>query len=385
MSGLKAIQVNLHHAKGASGILSRRFIKEKIDIGLIQEPWSNNGKVLGCPTNSGKLLYDSKHCHPRTAILESKDIKFVPITEFITKDLDAIRVEVPTINGKTEVIIASAYFPGDTEEVPTPEVAALVDYCKKLNKQFLIGCDANAHHTIWGSTNINKRGEHLLNYISSKNIDICNRGNAPTFINKIRQEVLDLTLCSEAITEKIVKWHVSQEESLSDHKHIVFEYTAGKMLEENFRNPRKTNWELYRFYLKNGNAITEDDIKTPLQLEKASEALINNIITSFNASCPIQKRKSNRDVPWWNDQLAALRKQTRKLFNRAKITSVWCPYTKALTEYNKEIRRAKRKYWQMTCENINNTPATARLHKALSKDHCNGLGNLKKEDGNFYC
>ncbi|XP_055547430.1 inactive dipeptidyl peptidase 10 [Wyeomyia smithii] len=30
-------------------------------------------------------------------------------------------------------------------------------YCKAINKPFLIGCDANAHHTIWGSSDTNTR------------------------------------------------------------------------------------------------------------------------------------------------------------------------------------------------------------------------------------
>ena len=35
------------------------------------------------------------------------------------------------------------------------------------------------------------------------------------------------------------------------------------------------------------------------------------------------------------------------------------------------------------CEQIESTPAAARVHKALSKDHTNGLGRIKKDDGTF--
>lgn len=383
MSHIKIIQVNLHHAKGASAVLSRRFANERLDVGLIQEPWVNNGRVLGCPSQNCRLLYDESQSKPRTAILVSRKIKFVPITEFITRDIVAIKMEVPTTRGKTEVCIASAYFPGDTDDIPPLEVARFVDYCKKINSQFIIGCDANAHHTIWSSTDINKRGEDLLSYISSNNIDICNRGYSPTFVNAIRQEVLDLTICSDLLSEKIVNWHVSDEESLSDHKHIRFDYKAGSITTENYRNPRKTNWDLYRFYLSTNNSMNEDPIRTCSQLETASDAIIDRMISSYNASCPLQHRSSSRDVPWWNDRLAELRKLCRKLFNRAKITLDWVQYKKALTEYNRELRRAKRKDWRRVCEDINNAPTAARMQKVLSKDHSNGLGNLKKEDGSF--
>lgn len=152
-------------------------------------------------------------------------------------------VEVPTTKGKTEVAVASAYFPGDSPEVPPPEIVSFVSYCRQNKTSFIIGCDANAHHTVWGSTDINGRGECLLDYLSSSNIDICNIGNKPTFTNVIREEVLDLTLCNSAIFEKIRNWHVSDETSLSDHKHIIFEWGGGDLSPISYRNPRKTNWE----------------------------------------------------------------------------------------------------------------------------------------------
>lgn len=383
MNRIKIIQVNLHHAKGASAVLSRRFTKENINVGLIQEPWVNNGRVLGCPSSSCRVLYDETQSKPRTAILVNRDTKFVPITEFIRRDIVAIKVEVPTIRGKTEVCIASAYFPGDVEDVPPCSVVHFVNYCKKINAQFIIGCDANAHHTIWSSTDINKRGEDLLNYMSSNNIDICNRGDSPTFVNSIRQEVLDLTICSDLLSEKIVNWHVSDEESLSDHKQIRFDFKAGSEITESYRNPKKTNWDLYRFHLTNKNSYNGEQFTTVSQLENASDGIIDQMVSSYHASCPIQQRSSNRDVPWWNDKLAGLRKKSRRLFNRAKITLDWVEYKKALTEYNRELRHAKRKDWRRVCETINNAPAAARLHKVLSKDHSNGLGCLKKEDGSY--
>ena len=241
---IKFIQVNLHHAKGASGILCRRFTEENFNVAIVQEPWVNKNKVLGLFTNTGKLLYDDSALAPRAALLVSSSTNFTPITEFIRRDIVAVQVELPTTRGKAEVMVASAYFPGEQEEAPPREVQEFIAHCKRLNKQFIVGCDANAHHTIWESTDTNKRGECLFDYILSNNVDICNRGNNPTFENTIRQEVLDLTLSSAKLSEKITDWHVSDEISLSDHKQIIFEYNAGDLVTEVYRNSRKTNWEL---------------------------------------------------------------------------------------------------------------------------------------------
>lgn len=199
---LRFIQVNLHHAKGATAVLCKRFAESKLDIAFIQEPWTNNCRIMGIHTDSSKLIYKVGQLPPRSAILVNGTVNAVPITQFINRDIVAIMMEVPTIHGKTEICVASAYFPGDVDDVPPPEVAAFVSYCRKLNKAFIIGCDANAHHTIWASTDFNSRGEHLLDFISRNEIDLCNRGDKPTFTNAIRQEVLDLTLCSPTLSEK---------------------------------------------------------------------------------------------------------------------------------------------------------------------------------------
>ena len=46
---------------------------------------------------------------------------------------------------------------------------------------FLISADANSHHTVWGSSDINNRRDGLLNYILSNDLYILNKGSRPTF------------------------------------------------------------------------------------------------------------------------------------------------------------------------------------------------------------
>lgn len=61
-------------------------------------------------------------------------------------------------------------------------------------------------------------------------------------------------------------------------------------------------------------------------------------------------------------------------------------YSKALTEYNIEIRKAKRSSWRKLCEQIKSLSQGARLHKLLSKAECSlshQIGILKREDGSF--
>ena len=384
MGSLPIIQVNLHHAKGASGVLSRRFTKENLGVALIQEPWVRENKVMGLPNNKTcKLLYDNNCPNPRAAILVSDKLNIFPLTEYISRDIVAIKVEVQTERGKKEIIISSVYFPGDTKTVPQAKVQDLIKFCRSQRNPFIIGCDANAHHTVWGSTDINDRGESLFEYLVKNNIDISNRGNEPTFVNKIRKEVLDLTLCCPLIAEEMRNWHVSQEESLSDHRHIRFDISVANQYTESYRDPRKTNWELYRKILTDGGKLVDGNLHNNEQLENACRCITQKITAAFHQSCPLIQKTTSRDVPWWNNHLSHLRKETRRLFNRAKRTSEWSEYKRALTAYNKAIRQSKRRSWRFLCERIDQTPDVAKLQKALAKDHTNGLGSLKRSNGTF--
>ena len=70
----------------------------------------------------------------------------------------------------------------------------LIPNLKNKQIQTVVGTDANAHHIIRGSSDINPRGEDLLAYCVSPDVNFCNVGDKPTFRTKTREEVLNLAL-----------------------------------------------------------------------------------------------------------------------------------------------------------------------------------------------
>ncbi|XP_036335798.1 uncharacterized protein LOC118746121 [Rhagoletis pomonella] len=107
---IKCLQVNLHHAKAASDVLCRRFKTELLDVAFIQEPWVFAGAIKG---------------------LNDCD-------ELTQQDLAAVWTKVPTQMGEQEVVLASAYLPGDSCEMPTREVIALEEYCRRRKLKLVI-------------------------------------------------------------------------------------------------------------------------------------------------------------------------------------------------------------------------------------------------------
>ncbi|KAM8702294.1 hypothetical protein ACLKA7_007636 [Drosophila subpalustris] len=124
---------------------------------FLQEPWILSGKIKGLNTREGNFLYAYEQQRPRAALLLNKKMSFVPLSQFITEDLVAVWTKVPTAGGEQEAVLASAYFPGDSSDAPPREVSAIVEYCQEKRIRWIIGYDANAHHIVWGSTDVNKR------------------------------------------------------------------------------------------------------------------------------------------------------------------------------------------------------------------------------------
>lgn len=380
---MKCIQANLHHAKAASAEICRRFASGNTNIGLIQEPWLHRGQIKGLKIPNTKVIYDTGAAKPRAALIIDTNIKHLPLTEYTNGDTAAVLVEADLNGKKIEIVIVSAYFPGDANEIPPANVTELVSYCRANNKTLILGCDANAHNTIWGSTDTNTRGESLLEYLINTNMAIANRGNKPTFINAIRQEVLDLTLVTNNSVDMIRNWVVSEEDSMSDHKHIFFEIKGLVNTTIQYRSPRATNWDDYSVCLDSKLSETTLLIESTEELDESVDTLTDSIISSYHESSPLKTKSSTKRVPWWNKTLENLRRLTRAKFNNAKKYNTWDDYRESLTLYNKELRKSKRKSWKNFCEELDNTPATARIQKSLAKGTTNTIGTLKAPDGTY--
>ncbi len=312
----------------------RRLSKGYITTGLIQEPWAYEGRIKGLNVPSYQLVYNDKYERPRAALVFRNDTNYAPIPEFITRDLVAAVAEVPTDKGKRLVVFASAYLPGEDISPPPEDVKRLIDWCQTHGKHLILGCDANAHHTVWGSTDINDRGKRLLDYACSTDstqLDILNRGSKPTFINAIRREVLDVTFASAFISHAVSDWRVLDTSSMSDHQYVAFDVEASKIKTMWCRVPKSTDWILYNELLKQELQGLKYNIATAEELDAAALHLGSTLMEAYKESCPLKTVIFSRNVPWWNRELNRLRTATRRLFNRAKRNGDWTAYRTALT------------------------------------------------------
>ncbi|XP_055714217.1 uncharacterized protein LOC129808462 [Phlebotomus papatasi] len=213
-------------------------------IGLFQEPWTVQNKVKGVDLRRGNLYYSNRVNHKiRTCIYVSKDINAMFLPQYSTGDLVAVKVEIETARGRGELVLVSAYLPYDATDLPpSRELADLVAACGMNSWELLVGADANAHHIAWGSSGVNARGESLLGFICTNQLQVINAGDKPTFVDRRRKEVIDITFGSVLAAELAAGWHVSDCLTMSDHRRIYFDISAPTNIPRPFRNPRKTNW-----------------------------------------------------------------------------------------------------------------------------------------------
>ncbi|XP_047999786.1 uncharacterized protein LOC125236912 [Leguminivora glycinivorella] len=200
MEGLRCVQINLQHNKAATALLARQLKSDKFDIALIQEPYIYKGEIRGLNGTGGTILYICSESNMRTCIYVKTGIDAMLLNAFCSRDLTTVKIQ--NKGGGKALVISSAYLPYEAADPITTQLRDLVDYGSRANTDLIIGCDANAHHVIWGSSDVNKRGEKVLEFLVSSSLQLLNKGNEPTFVNARRGEVIDITLASNnAMTE----------------------------------------------------------------------------------------------------------------------------------------------------------------------------------------
>lgn len=359
----------------ATSNLKEVLMKGSADVALIQEPWTKENKVIGLSATEFQVFYNTGEGRPRSCIVARKKDNMVNISQISSKDCVAVLWNWREKGRSTQVVLASCYLPYDSSyPPPTIDMKRVVDYARLNKKQLIAGCDSNAHHTVWGSTNINDRGKSLLEYLISSDLFILNKGNKPTFRNRLRREVLDLTIGNKHIQESVLNWQVSDEPSFSDHSWICFEIRSNDRQCTTFRNPLKTNWQQYKEELNRllrGSAepYALDDT---LSIETEVSTLTSSMICAFEKSCPMRISNKKGKQPWMTGEILQKRSKVRRLFNRAKNRNLeedWDTYRDSLKEFKKACRKAQRDSWKSFTEQVDSVSEMARLKKFLAKTH----------------
>lgn len=109
---------------------------------------------------------------------------------------------------------------------PQKKLKDLIAYAEERRLELLLNCNANSHD-IGGARistlgMINQERGRPSRFVMCAGLTILNRESELTFMDCRRQEVIDITVCTEGMTSLVGDWRVSDEPSGSDYRQIRY-------------------------------------------------------------------------------------------------------------------------------------------------------------------
>ena len=163
------------------GFFTTTVVIKGIDKSLIQKPWYCKGHIMGLSISCFTLFFVSGIDRlEHASLLWTWNLWM--LWGFSCRDLVAVQINYNEGESERCLVVCSAYLPCDSEDPPpTREFEELMCYCEEENLYLVTGCNSNANHMVWDSTNYNDRGVALLEFLNSSNVEILNQGNHSTY------------------------------------------------------------------------------------------------------------------------------------------------------------------------------------------------------------
>lgn len=118
--------------------------------------------------------------------------------------------------------LASSYLPPyDTLEQDLSTIECFLTSTKPTN--FVWGLDANSKHSMWHSPINDPRGRKMTEFLTAQSLITVNEKDGPTFSGAQGNSWIDITATTTSAVHNIQNWHISKEETLSDHNLIIYD------------------------------------------------------------------------------------------------------------------------------------------------------------------
>lgn len=350
---LKVIQINANRQRNVLAEIASMATQKGFHLAAIQEPPTAGGKPVAMPgwarsaskpIQEGKVLACLTLMNPRFCIMGHPT--------FSTNKVAA--ATVAWSGGMIKII--SCYCPPNE-----PLGQTLDDLTKALDftgRSTVICGDFNAWHVAWGSNRTNHRGQQLMDYITSRGLEILNpQASQPTYMGPRGNSCIDLTLITPDLLSKIRDWEIRYDTS-SDHSSIQFcvEISRGSWQPPPRMPTKNIDWAKFKACLQeNFPQEEEGEPRSKAEIDEAIENLSRNIKKAAVASSI--KGSARKKVPWWSDELTTARVATtraRAAHNRVKkqggITLQESIATLLQRAYRRKIVRARKTSWRTFVE-----------------------------------
>ena len=347
---------------------------------LIQEPYLYKGKVrLALPNY--KIF--SHKLNSRAAIAIPQHFRFWHVSELSDRDTTTIILEE---NDNDKYLIVSGYMDITNPSVIPTTLDKIRIYSTKNRIPVLAGLDTNAHSTLWGCDSNNSRGDILEEWLFQGNFAVINKGNEKTFVTKNGSSIIDVTICTYELINKVSNWFVDTNFQFSDHRRIEFTLDFDFTIEVWSRCLRKGNWKKFQALLRQSLPRLQPPVNWTRDF--LDEMVINlnlKIRQALDIACPL--RKVNIKGPsnsWWSNDLEILQRTVRKRHRdwcRNRTEQNYAIFKRHRNEYIKAVKTAKKESWEKFCSSIVDVKSLSKLIKSMTNPKMGEIGMLKNSKG----
>ena len=395
-NSIKFAQINVGKSHDSCNILSENIQNSKFDIILVQEPPTRTINVIGFPRSLRVLA--RANIKPKTCIVNARQENDTLMLHHLSND-NLTTAQLLTPSGS--LFMVSAYLPPHENNITTENfIQTLQNVIDNINRNqpVIIAGDLNAKSPLWGSPYGDNRGELFEEFIENNDLTVLNNNTIPTFQGHRGSSFIDVTLANAAAYRKINRWQIADDETLSEHALIQWEFKFDNHGDETMRrtryNTNKADWDKFNLAL----ARSIDAIPTANNRERDREStqitatLINDAIeNACKESIPFRKTYKH-SVPWWTPELTAKRKTAKRIrrqYQRARGENreiLRTEYARETRELKNLIRDTKTKKWKEFCTRNTDKDPWNTAYKVIrggKNKHTGGITNIKKQDGTF--
>lgn len=367
---LTIVQLNMGRAAAVSDQLLSYCQDTGVDIALVQEPYTNRGRLTGfevAPIRCYLSMGTRSRGGPRHIDHGAAIIVFNPnlvvasrdsgrVENFVSIDLDC--------GAEGQWTMISGYF---KYRVPTEiHVSALESLMEQNVNSLLMGLDANAFSTRWFSRINDRRGEVLSQFIDAQRLQVENKRSAHTTFRGPRGKTnIDVTLSSGQISTRVRNWTVLPGITSSDHQLIRYEVDAQprRFVQPPPRyNVKRTLVEQFKmeFHLRSEGRQGHPDI------DSMANAIVEDITAAADLHIPKSSHRRKVKPPWWTDELLAARRNLRRVARRVDDTVTRAEYNVLRNSYTSLLRKCKIESWRRFCTTEGKLP-WGKLYRWMRK------------------
>ncbi|CAH2228376.1 jg2573, partial [Pararge aegeria aegeria] len=340
----------------------------KICFAMIQEPYVGSEGVLTQTGGYRVVQKTAGRIKPVKAAIIVLDNNFEVLENptLTTENIAVAVLKTPS----WELCVISIYFE-DSEPIE-PYLTHMKMIRDKLKpRHLIIGGDANAWSTWWGSDYEDHRGEALMGVMEEMEMHVLNEGTKPTFFTirngAVFKSIVDITACSLDLMGAVTEWKVDEGVTSSDHNAILFKIKLKKpekprqVKTTRLYNTKKAKWNSFKQELRKSlenNNITKQEIEK-IASETELETLVTKFTNSITEACkltiPLIKRKTKINLPWWTPELENLKKVMMTKKRRIRCAAprrrqhVVDEYLQAKEKYLLEAAKAQVESWKDFC------------------------------------